>query len=189
MVTLRRALFVAALFAIGGAAGVACSSDNKPDAASGSSTASQASVDELSARIQRNEMLFAVVNLSALPLHTIDESLAEGKAESTFVPDARAAVRFLALTNWDSTLRAEAETLRGHAAALLQALDDGDLEAAKGPAHDLHEGYHDFADKIWAVVAKDLPPDAGGVAPHTDDASTPAGGGTTPVAGTTPSSQ
>jgi hypothetical protein len=187
MVTLRRALLVAALFAIGGVMGVACSSDSKPETASGSSTASQASIDDLTARVQRNEMMFAVFNLSALPLHAMDESIAGGTVESTYVPNARAAVRLLALTNWDSTLKAEAETLRGHAADLLKALDDGNIDAAKDPAHELHEGYHDFADKVWAVIAKDLPADAGGVAPHTDDEGTPAAGASTPAAGATTS--
>ena len=158
---------------------------------SGSSTASQASVDDLSARIQRNEMIFAAFNLAALPLHDIDTGLAAGKAESTDVPNARAAVRLFALTNWDSSLKVEAETLRGHAADLLKALDDGDIEKAKDPAHQLHEGWHDFSDKLWAVLAKDLPADAGGVSAHSTDDTTPAAGstasmGTTPQAGATP---
>ena len=184
MVTLRRSLFIAAFVAIAGLIAAGCSSDNKTDTASGSSNASQASVDDLSARIQRNEMLFATFSLSALPLHAMDTSIASGTVESTYVPNARSAVRLLALTNWDSSLKAEADTVRGHAVDLLKALDDGNIDAAKDPAHELHEGYHDFSDKVWAILAKDLPADAGGVAPDDEDASTPAADATPAAGGT-----
>ncbi len=170
------------IVAITSVVATACGSDTKN--ADSSSTASQASVEQLSARVQRNEMLFASVTLSSLPLHAMDESLAEGKAESTFVPTTRSAVRILALTDWDPSLKAEADAVLGHAVDLLKALDEGDLAAAKDPAHELHETYHDFADKIWAIVAKDLPADAGGVSPH-DEEVTPTAG-TTPTAGSTP---
>ena len=130
-------------------------------------------------------MLFASVSLASLPLHAMDESLAAGKAESTFVPAARSAVRIFALTDWDPSLKTEAEQLRGNAVDLLKALNDGNLDAAKDPAHQLHETYHDFSDKVWAIVAKDLPADAGGVSPH-DDAEATTGTNTTPAAGATP---
>jgi hypothetical protein len=177
-------VFVVALVAAAGLAAAGCSSDDTSKPASGSSTASQASVDDLNARIQRNEMMFALFNLSALPLHAMDESIAAGTIETTYVPNARSAVRLLALTNWDSTLKAEAEIIRGHAVDLLKALDDGNVDAAKDPAHELHEGYHDFSDKAWAIVAKDLPPDAGGVPAHDDGEATPASGATTTASST-----
>lgn len=179
----KHAKFIIAIAAVASVFATACGDDTKK--ADSSSSASQASVEQLSARVQRNEMLFASVTLASLPLHAMDESLAEGKAESNFVPAARSAVRIFALTEWDPTLKADAETLRGHAVDLLKALDDGDVDAAKDPAHELHEGAHDFSDKVWAIVAKDLPEDAGGVAPHDEEEATPAAG-TTPTADSTP---
>ncbi len=174
---------IIAIVAVTSVVAAACGDDTKN--ADSSSTASQASVEQLSARVQRNEMLFASVTIGALPLHAMDESLAEGTAESTFVPAARSAVRIFALTDWDPSLKTEADTLHGHAVDLLKALDAGDVDAAKDPAHELHEGYHDFSDKVWAIVTKDLPPDAGGVSPHDEEAATPAAG-TTPNSGSTP---
>jgi hypothetical protein len=171
MATLRRSILAAAIVVIVGAA-AACGGDGaKP--AGGSSNASQASVDDLSSRIQRNEMLFAAITIASLPLHDMDVSLTAGKAESNFVPAARETVRLFALTNWDASLKAEAAKLQQDAAGLLKALDDGNVDAAKDPAHQLHEGWHDFSDKLWGVLAKDLPADAGGVSGNSADDSTP----------------
>jgi hypothetical protein len=172
----KRATFIIAIVGVASILATACGSDTKN--ADSSSTASQASIEQLSARVQRNEMLFASVTLSSIPLHAIDESIAEGKAETTFVPTVRSVVRIFALTDWDASLKAEAEQIHGHAVDLLKALSDGDLAAAKDPSRELHEGYHQFADKVWAIVAKDLPADAGGVSQHDDHA--------TPVTTTTP---
>ena len=183
MAARKHATFIVAIVALAAMLVAACGDDTKP--ADSSSSASQANFEQLSARVQRNEMLFASVTLGSLPLHAMDESLAEGTAESTFVPAARSAVRIFALTDWDPSLKAEAEQVHGHAVDLLKALDEGDLDAAKDPAHELHESYHDFSDKVWAIVAKDLPADAGGVAPHDDEEATPAAA-TTPAASATP---
>ena len=167
----KHAMIIATVLTAAAVVATACGSGMKTTTSD--SSASQASIEQLAARVQRNEMLFAVVNLSALPLHDMDESLAAGKADGKFVPSTRSAVRLFALTDWDAALKDEAQILRGHAADLLKALDDGNVDAAKDPAHQLHEGYHDFADRVWAIVAKDLPPDAGGVPPARNDEATP----------------
>jgi hypothetical protein len=159
----------------------ACSDDDNKTA-SGSSTASQASVDDLAATVQQNAEMFALITIGAIPLHDMDETIAAGTIDPKFVPNTRTTVRVLALTDWDSSLKADADTVHGHAVDLLKALEDGDVEAAKDPAHELHEGWHEFSDEAWAVVAKDLPPDAGGVAPDEDEEETTPAAGTTPAA-------
>jgi hypothetical protein len=164
------ALIAAALVA------AACGDDNTKTAST-ASNASQASVDDLTARIQRNEQLFAAVTIGNVPLHDMDESIKAGTIEASFVPNVRTVVRLLALTNWSATLKADADALHGHAVDLLRALSDADVAAAKAPSEALHDGWHEFSDKLWGELAKDLPPDAGGVAP--DDAEmTPAAAGT-----------
>lgn len=187
MAARKHAMMFAAILLGVAIAATACSTGTTTTS---TSNASQTSVDQLAARTQRNEMLFAVVNVSALPLHEMSVSLNGGKVDPTFVPMTRTTIRLLALTNWDTTLKGDADKVRGHAVDLLKALEDGNLDAAKDPADKLHDGYHDFSGKVWEVVAKDLPPDAGGVAPHSDEA-TPAPtsvspGNSSPIAGVTP---
>jgi hypothetical protein len=126
-------------------------------------------VDALTSRVQRNELLFAVINIGNLPLHDIDESIAEGNVESNFIPDIREAIRLLALTDWGTEFQSTADEIREHAVAALQALDADDVEGAAEPAAALHEGWHDFADEVWAVLVADLPEDAGGVPPHEEE--------------------
>jgi hypothetical protein len=154
----------------------ACGDDN--NTASSSSNASQASVDDLSARLQQDEMLNALVTIEALKLHEIDDGIQAGKPDERAVPDVRKFVRVMALTNWTADLKEEARKVHDSGVELLKALEDGDVDAAKGPSDEAHEGFHDFADKAWNVVVKDLPPDEGGPEQHQDDA--------TPAAGATP---
>jgi len=155
----------------------ACGGDSSRPASS-ETNASQASVDDLAARTQRNEQLFAAVTIGNIPLHAMDESIMGGTIEASFVPNVRTVVRLLALTDWSPSLKADADALHGHAVELLKALSDADVEAAKEPAHALHEGWHEFSDKLWGEIAKDLPPDAGGVEPDHADDMTPAATGT-----------
>lgn len=185
MLTFRRSVLAVAFLVVAAGMAAACSGDDTTKTANGSSTASQASIETLSARVQRNEMLFAAVNIGALPLHDMDESIAAGNVDAKFVPMTRSAVRFLALTNWSSDLKADADAVHAHAVDLLKALDDGNVAAATDPAHELHEGWHEFLDRLWGVLAKDLPADAGGVSGHHEESTTPAAG-TTTSAGTTP---
>jgi hypothetical protein len=177
----------AAITVIAGIA-VACGDDD----ADSSSNTSQETIDAVNARMQRNEMLFAVVTMRSLGLHDMDESLAAGTIESSFSGNTRTAIRLFALTDWDPSLAADAEELRGHAVDLLKALEDEDVDAAAAAAKELHDGEHDFSNEVWAILAADLPADAGGVEAHDDE---PAAGETaegdghsddeTPAAGAT----
>lgn len=147
-------------------------------AACGGNNASQASVDNLSARLQQDEMLNALVTIEALKLHEIDDGVQAGKPDARAVPDVRKFVRVMALTDWAPELKEEARKVHDSGVQLLKALEDGDVEAAKAPSDAAHEGFHDFADNAWNVVVKDLPADAGGPEQHQEDS--------TPVAGATP---
>lgn len=173
----RRAAIAVALLSVLtlAVAGAACNDDGS-NTADGSSNASQQTVDQLSDRMERNEMLFAYISIGNIPLHEIDDTLngEGGPIEATFAPDVREFVRIMALTNWDDELAAEAETVRQAGLDLLAALEDGDAEAAKPLAPGMHNGWHDFSEKVFAAVAEGLPPEEGGPEPHEEEEGTPA---------------
>lgn len=162
------------------------------DGADSSSSASQSSIDEASARIQRNEQMAAVLEMDKLGFHDMEESLANGTVDASFVPNTRTAIRVLALTNWDSSLKADATELHMHATDLLKALETEFMADAARHSLELHELAHDFEDDVWRILAKDLPEDAGGVGEHEDaPETTPGANGdghsdATPVAVATP---
>jgi hypothetical protein len=174
---LKYALIAAVLLPILGLAAVACDDDNS-NSADGSSNASQQSVDELSLKVQRNEEMQALLTLSGLGLHGMDESLAAGTIDTTFRGKARTAIRVLALTDWEQQFSGDAATLQGHATDLYKALGDEDVEKAATAAHELHEAEHDFDDAVWAVLAAELPADAGGVEEEHEADETPEAGST-----------
>lgn len=140
---------------------VACDDETNTE-----SSASQGSIDAVTLRVQRDEMMYANLTIDSLELHPMSEALAEGTIETTFAPRTRTAIRLYALTDWDDSLAADAATLRGHAVDLLQALADEDIEAAAAASDELHDGQHEFSEAVWAVLAADLPADAGGVEDH-----------------------
>ena len=172
-------------------AAAACGGDN----AKSESSASQASIDELAARIQQNQMLNAAITLSDLPEHEMDAAAQGGKIDNKYVPTARMLVRITALTDWTPELSALNQKLHDDSVKLLQALDDGeDIGVIKPLSQAVHEDWHVFTERAWDVVAKSLPSDAGGprptAVPSSSGSSTPhesmtpaAGGMTTPPAG------
>lgn len=173
MARLKHVLLAAALAPLAVLAAVAC--DDGSD--TGNST-SQGSIDAIEDRVQRNEMMVAALTLQDIQLHQIDESIAAEDVTFNIIPDTRTVVRVLALTDWPAELQADATTVHDAGVALLQALDNDDIEAAKEPARVMHEGGHDFGNAIWAIVAADLPPDAGGVEEEHEEEATPEAGAT-----------
>lgn len=161
----KAGLLLAAIVPVALLFAVACGDD-----ADSSDSASQSSIDELSARVQRNEQMAAVLEMNKLGLHDMDESLAAGTIESSFAPNTRTAIRVLALTDWEDDFSEDAGIVQEHAVDLLKALEDEDIAGAARHAKELHELGHDFTDAVWAKLAADLPADAGGVAPHDDAA-------------------
>lgn len=150
-------LSIAAVFA----AATACGSGTKTTTSDGS--ASQASIDQLAARVQQDEMLNALVTIAGLPLHLMDESAQKGTIDNKYVPTARTLVRVTALTNWSEPLKSGAQEMHDNTVALLNALEAGsDVAEVKPLSQAAHEDWHTFIGAAWNVVAKDLPPDAGG---------------------------
>jgi hypothetical protein len=160
-------------------AAVACGSDTK--SAGSDSNASQASVDQLAARVQRNEQLDAWVTISNMPMHALDTSMQSGTIDNKYVPTLRTMVRLLALTDWTSDVKDEATKLHDDGVTLMQELDAGKTAAeVKGRSTTVHEDWHMFGPAVGDMLAKDLPADAGGPQPEHDDASS--GAATTPAA-------
>lgn len=171
----RRAAVAAVLFSMLALVGAACSDDG-PNTAGNSSNVSQERIDQLNERMERNEMLFAYISIGNIPLHEVDETL-NGEApaiEETFTPDVRTFVRLMALTDWSDELAEEAESVRQSGIALLSALEDADVEAAKPLATQVHDGWHEFSETVFAAVAEGLPPEEGGPEEDDDEESTPA---------------
>jgi hypothetical protein len=156
--------------------------------ATSESSASQASIDQLAARVQQNEMLNAVIVITGLPEHEMDGAAQGGKIDNKYVPTARMLVRMSALTDWTPDLAPGAKKLHDECLTLLTALDAGkDAAAIKPLSQSCHEAWHMFTDEAWDVVAKSLPADAGGprptatpgasTTPASHDMTTPAAGG------------
>lgn len=149
--------------------------DDSTDSASGTTSASQETVEQLAETVAENDMFFAYISIGNIPLHAIDEGLNGGGAiEETYTPDVREFVRIMALTDWDEELAEEAETVRQSGIELLAALEDADAEAAKPLATEVHEGSHDFFETVFAHVGEGLPPEEGGPEPHEEEEGTPA---------------
>ncbi len=158
----------------------ACSSDSKQ--ADSSSSASQASIDELTQRVQRNEMLNAWVTISALPIHDLDEELQSGTIDSKYVPTLRTLIRVLALTDWTNDIKPEMTSYHDDAVKLFQAMNAGkSADDLKEMSNALHEHQHEFPSTVGNVIAAGLPADAGGPEAAHDDASS----GATPAADST----
>ena len=146
------------------AAGAACSSSTKN--ADSSSNASQQSVDQLSARVQQDEMLNAWVTIQNMPLHTLDETLQGGTVDPTYVPTVRMLIRELALTNWTSDVQPVVKKWHDDAVALLQALESGkDIDSLKPLSSAVHEDGDTGKATLGNAAAKSLPADAGGPEP------------------------
>jgi len=174
---LKRVLIAAALIGMLGAFAAACDDSAETDSSAQQSDidALTRRLDDMSAKTQRSEMMFAVLQLGALAVHDMDAGLNEtGKIESTYTPNTRTAVRLLALTNWSDAVKAEAADVHDRGVTLLKALEDQDIDAAQPAATALHEALHQFTDKVWRDVVKDLPAGEGGVEQHDEGASTPA---------------
>lgn len=178
MTICKRALLAALPIMALAVLGSACSSSTKN--ANSSSSASQSSIDDLTARVQRHEMLNAWVIVSALPVHDLDDELQGGNIDGKYVPTLRTLIRVLALTDWTSDLKPAMTKYHDDAVALLQALEAGKTaDETKGLSDALHEDAHGFSPAVGNVIAKDLPPNAGGPQPTpTPDATA---GGATPA--------
>ena len=183
MATYLRAL-VAGVAVLGFALlAAACGSDSKT--ADNSSSTSQASIHELTQRVQRNEMINAWVTISALPIHELDDTMQQGTIDPDYIPTLRTLIRVLVLTEWSSDIQPEMTAYHDDAVKLYQALNAGKTAAdVKAMSGALHLRQHEFPTTVGNVIAGTLPADAGGPeGTHSDDAQTPADGMATPAHG------
>ena len=68
-------------------------------------------------------MIWATRELDSLPLHDLNEALddLEANVPSDAIPTLRNAARILYVTNWDATLKADADAIHEHAVATIGA--------------------------------------------------------------------
>lgn len=118
-------------------------------------------VPSSAADVQFMDMKYALLAIEDLRIHELDTDAQQGTIDNDYVPTARTLARITGLTNWNGDLADEASELHLSAVALLQTLESGDADV-KGASQKVHEGWHMFMTDAWAVVAKRLPPEAGG---------------------------
>jgi hypothetical protein len=158
----KHAMVIAAILAVAGIFPAACGGNSAKEAGS-SSTASQASIDQLAARVQRDEMLHAWVAISNLPVHDLDVTLQGGKIDGKYVPTLRTLIRLLALTEFIPAVQPAATQLHDDAVSLFTAMNSGQEPAKlQTMSMTVHNEFDKFAPALGNEVAKDLPADAGG---------------------------
>ena len=184
MLKLKHALIAALAIPAIALAAAACDDD-----ADSSSSVTQESLDETNARVQRNEMIWATNAMEQLPVHDVNEALTdlEANVPSDAIPTMRALARIISVTNWDETLRADAEAIADHALATIAAIEENDREAAAEHSTEAHDGYHDFTVKAWEHLAPGTSAgdDHGGGTSQDGDDGDDHGGDETPAADAT----
>jgi hypothetical protein len=131
---------------------VACGDDD--DAAEGNSSPSAQDIDALTARMQRNEMATALLGIGNLPLHDIDEAIASGEEiPNDAVPSMRTVIRLISITDWAPNLNADADAVKESAEAFISAAEADDHGAVAEHSTAVHDGWHDFAEDAWDIVA------------------------------------
>jgi hypothetical protein len=175
----KHAIIIAVILSIAAVFTAACGSDAKSTVSS--SSASQQSIDELTARVQRDEMLNAWVTVSNLPLHDFDAELQGGKIDGKYVPALRTLIRVLALTDWSNDLKEFTMRMHDEAVALFRGLNAGEeASALKDRSAALHVDADAFGSTVGNVIGKGLPADAGGPGP-TRASTSPSGTTITPT--------
>src|SRR5712692_1379839 len=106
----KHAMIVAAVLSVAGIF-AACGGNSTGS----SSTASQASIDQLATRVRRDEMLHTWVAISNLPVHDLDVTLQGGKIDGKYVPALRTLIRLLALTEFAPAVQPAATQLHDDA--------------------------------------------------------------------------
>jgi len=114
------------------------------------------------ADVQFMDMKYALLAIEDLRIHELDTAAQQGTIDAEYVPTARTLARITGLTSWSSELADEASELHLNAVSLLQTLESGDADAVKAPSQQVHEAWHMFMTDAWAIVARRLPPEAGG---------------------------
>jgi hypothetical protein len=155
-------VLLASLAALISTFGAACGGSSTKTA-NGATSVSQQSVDQLTTRVQRDEMLNAWVAISNLPVHDLDVTLQGGKIDGKYVPTLRTLIRLLALTEFTPAVQPAAMQLHDDAVSLSTAMNSGQEPARlQSMSTTVHNEYDKFAPALGNEVAKDLPANAGG---------------------------
>lgn len=139
-----------ALFAVGVLLGAACSDDDD-DAG-----AQDADLTAVQGQAEKAMVLAATNGLSAIGLHEIDEELQTASEIPEGVSgDIERAHQITVGTDWPEDLAEGATELEAALADFMAAVEDEDLEAAKGYATDTHAAWHDLDHAALAFYAGD----------------------------------
>jgi hypothetical protein len=158
----KHAIIIAAISLLAVVFAAACGGSSTKTADS-STAASQQSIDQITARIQQDEMLNAWVAISNLTVHDLDVELQGGKIDGKYVPTLRTLIRELALTQFTQAVQPAAQQLHDDAVKLYQAMNSGQPPASlQTMSSTVHNEFDKFAPALGDEVAKSLPADAGG---------------------------
>lgn len=90
------------------------------------------------------EIKAAILALPIEEIHSVDESLMEGKLEPTFAATVSGLIERIDATTWPEGLQPHMDEVRMAATELLAALEAGDATAASPLAADLHDMLHEM---------------------------------------------
>ena len=131
MVTFRRALILTLAAAALAFTAAACGDDD----AESDSSAQQSDINTITARLQRDEVVFALKAIGDLPLHDMDVAINEGEVEGDFLPNARDVIRYIGVTDWPAALDPAVTDIQNAAIELVKALDAGRYGSGEAARH------------------------------------------------------
>jgi hypothetical protein len=135
---------------------VACGDDD--NSAESTNSPSAQDVDAINARIARNEQVTALLGIGGLPLHDIDEAVNAGEEiPNNAVPSMRTLIRLVSVTEWDPDLKSDVDAVKASAEDFIAAAESDDHGAVAEAATAVHEGWHDFSEGAWDLVAPGAP--------------------------------
>jgi len=131
--------------------------------------AAQSVVDEVKAAGGQAIAVVADVSKEPDAKRMIDETIAAGEEiPNNAIPSMRTVIRLITITEWDSDLQADADAIKESAEAFITAAEADDHGAVAEAATAVHDGWHDFSEGAWEVIA----PGTGG-GDHDDGEETP----------------
>jgi uncharacterized protein YcnI len=105
---------------------------------------------QLSQAANLSHVIAAIWILDNSGLHDIDEGAAAGSLPAGSLGRVQRAHTVAAVTMWPPALREDAQRLVHELAELHAAIENNNVAAAAGPAHEAHEVGHDLSSKAYA---------------------------------------
>ncbi len=101
------------------------------------------------------QVVAAIAVLDNSGFHDMDEAINNtNTAPSGSLGRVRRARLITAAVMWPPAAQESARKLQGELGALLTALQNEDLQAAKGPVHEVHEIAHDLSDMVYTWLGE-----------------------------------